>query len=49
MASAMVRAQAFPALSRVSADERMRSDMLAMLEKIQKECSAEVIDLLYDY
>lgn len=44
-----MRAQAFPALSRVSADERMRSDMLAMLEKVQKERAAEVIDVLYDY
>lgn len=44
-----MHALAFPALSRVSADERMRSDMLAMLEKVQKERAAEVIDLLYDY
>lgn len=39
----------FPALSRVVADEGVRSDMQIMLEKIQKERSAEVIDLLYDY
>ncbi|PJC98766.1 hypothetical protein GQ37_010500 [Janthinobacterium sp. BJB1] len=39
----------FPALSRVEADESVRSDMQAMLEKIQKERSVEVIDLLYDY
>lgn len=39
----------FPALSRVEADEGVRSDMQAMLEKIQKERSVEVIDLLYDY
>lgn len=39
----------FPALSRVSADERVRSDMLAMVEKIQKERANEVIELLYGY
>ena len=39
----------FPALSRVSADERVRSDMLAMVEKIQKERANEVIEMLYGY
>ena len=39
----------FPALSRVEADEGVRSDMQTMLEKIQKDRSVEVIDLLYDY
>ena len=41
-----MRLLAFPALSRVSTDERVRSDML---EKVQKERAAEVIDVLYDY
>lgn len=44
-----MRLLAFPVLSRVSTDERVRSDMLALLEKIQQECAAEVIDVLYDY
>ena len=44
-----IRLLAFPALSRISTDERVRSDMLAMLEKIQQERAAEVIDVLYDY
>ena len=39
----------FPALSRVCADERVRSDMLAMVEKIQKERANEVIEMLYGY
>ena len=44
-----MRALAFPALSRFSADERVQSDMLAMLVKIQKERATEMIDVLYDY
>ncbi|WP_162995556.1 hypothetical protein [Janthinobacterium agaricidamnosum] len=44
-----MQALAFPALSRVPTDERVRIDMLAMLEKVQKERAAEVIDVLYDY
>lgn len=39
----------FPALSRVAAEEGVRSDMQIMLERIQKERSAEAIDMLYDY
>lgn len=39
----------FPALSRVCADERVRSDMLTMVEKIQKERANEVIEMLYGY
>ena len=39
----------FPALSCVCADERVRSDMLAMVEKIQKERTNEVIEMLYGY
>lgn len=39
----------FPALSRVAAEEGVRSDMQIMLERIQKERSAEAIVILYDY
>jgi hypothetical protein len=38
----------FPALSRVAAEEGVRSDMQIMLKKIQKERSAEANDMLYD-
>lgn len=39
----------FPALSRVAAEEGVRSDIHIMLKKIQKERSAEAINMLYDY
>jgi len=43
-----LRTIVLPLLCRVPPDEKMRSHMLAMLEKIQNERSAEVIDVLYD-
>jgi hypothetical protein len=43
-----LRTLVLPLLCRVPADEIMRTDILATLEKIQQERSAAVIDVLYD-
>jgi hypothetical protein len=43
-----LRTLTLPLLCRVPVDETIRAKMLAMLEKIEKERSAEVIDVLAD-